>query len=366
MVGYFVDRGASQLSPSRPMVVKYGTVADGRDKLQEEKVAAETLKQHVYVGHDHFAFPFRCDPATRQHRYSVLWSPFSTSQTVTEVVRPSELQLRYVKDLLHLLRGPQARVHGVEVLQKTYSLLEQLHRSGDPAGISVRRQLYEEYAWYLRNVDRPDGWGQQWREIWGRRRTASDFGTTWSNPFSVLKSIENLPPAALSCGVIHGDLHPRNVILSASYDPFLIDYGWSQSDKHVAKDFALLECNLRFVTLPPDVPNEHLLKMAGWLSMSDRMPGLGHATCTARCQLIRVVRESFRSLVRRPRVDAALHWIVEYEIPLFLVAFGLLQHIRDYDNQLAARMTVLSLATHLDARLPELEQWLRGGRGAAA
>jgi hypothetical protein len=176
----------------------------------------------------------------------------------------------------------------------------------------------------------------------------------------VLDRIRKLPEALLSCGAIHGDLHPRNVILGEKSEPFLIDYGWARDSQHVAKDFVLLECNLRFVTLPPEIPEKDVLAMCTWLSMRDAPPSVTDPVCEVRCELIRTVRRSLVSVIAESPKGAApqLFWITEYVAPLFLVALGLFQHLPNYSNQLAARLTVLSLATYINGLLPDVESWL--------
>jgi len=50
-------------------------------------------------------------------------------------------------------------------------------------------------------------------------------------------------------GAIQGDLHPGNIVYTRGGRPAIIDFGWASDKAHVAKDFVLLECNLRFLFL---------------------------------------------------------------------------------------------------------------------
>lgn len=65
-----------------------------------------------------------------------------------------------------------------------------------------------------------------------------------------------------------------------------------------------------------------------------------------RLTLITSIRDAASS-----HFGAAPAWDVEYLVPLFLVAFGLLTHARSCDNLIAARLFVLTLARLIEARI---------------
>jgi serine/threonine protein kinase len=172
------------------------------------------------------------------------------------------------------------------------------------------------------------------------KETVSVYGAEHANPFWVLARLKERK-IKMYCGAIHGDLHPKNIVLSMR-TPHLIDFGWAKGDAHIAKDFVLLECNLRFMVLHADVDRETIRQFTGWISWEGPPPKLACEYCARRVELIRCLRE----IARKHFPDGTV-WNEEYVVPLFLVAFGLLKHFASAENQNAAEMTVLSLADYI-------------------
>ncbi len=239
-----------------------------------------------------------------------------------------------------------------QVLKTTYRLLRNLHRTSAVAGSHhlerTERTFGAEYDWYLRGYDFEGRgrWGPEWGEVWA---TPSEprvrHGT---NPLWLLERVKALR-TSMQVGQVHGDLHAGNVILRDDDVPAIIDFGWSAERAHVARDFALMECNLRFVTLRPQVADEQLDRFAGALAW-DREPVPAFTGYLGmRWELIKVVREAARAVFAEDT-----DWSREYLVPLFLVAFGLLRFARQIGNQRAAVLLVERLATLLSAEVPEL------------
>jgi thiamine kinase-like enzyme len=59
-----------------------------------------------------------------------------------------------------------------------------------------------------------------------------EFGTTYKNPLWVLSKLKSFS-CDIYCGAIHGDLHPKNIMLSESGVPRIIDFGWTSYDSHI-------------------------------------------------------------------------------------------------------------------------------------
>ncbi|ACF45691.1 hypothetical protein Paes_0639 [Prosthecochloris aestuarii DSM 271] len=95
----------------------------------------------------------------------------------------------------------------------------------------------------------------------GNDKKIQDFDKEWINPFWVFDKIKN-NLISLKMGAIHGDLHPRNIVISHDDIPKIIDFGWTQPEAHFAKDFALMEANIRFVSLKPDYSYSYLTKLS--------------------------------------------------------------------------------------------------------
>jgi aminoglycoside phosphotransferase (APT) family kinase protein len=167
------------------------------------------------------------------------------------------------------------------------------------------------------------------------------FGLTWPNPVQVLHRVLALPPIEGACGPVHGDLHPKNIVLDKQMQPSIIDFGWAQRQGHLVRDYALMEVNLRAMTLPSHVPFGALLSHAREFAPGIQPYG-ADAIIRDRSNLIR--RGIWARMTQQGVVES---WDWEYVVPLFMVAFGLLKHLDSARNQMALLLTVLGLAAYV-------------------
>lgn len=201
---------------------------------------------------------------------------------------------------------------------------------------------------YLRGAGDPaSDWTEAWRRAWADsgEREVLELGITWHNPFWVLEQLRGRT-FDLAMGAIHGDLHPRNIVVAGDDDaltPHIIDFGWAHPTRHVVKDFALLELNLRFVVLPPSVEDAALRQFAGWVA-DIPPPPTGDPVIDERSRMVQLVRERAHRCLD---ASAGPGWDAEYVVPLFLISLGLLRHASSFDNTSAGRLTVLSLGEHV-------------------
>lgn len=352
MIGYFVDRRAARhVFPSRPMVVKIS----GAKKLRDEHDNALAVRDYVAFEMSSFAVPVHYDEIGE---YQLLWSPFSSNRWVLEALQDSGndyLELG-VYDFLDLLRGkalpPYIRKlyaneadYSKSLLESIFRLLMPLHRRGGLAAVR-KRKIVREYSWYLRELE--ETWIEQLVRTWGDRNqtTIFDFERKWINPLWVLGRLKGLPHVPLFCGAVHGDLHPRNIVLSENLDPHIIDFGWSRDDAHIAKDFVLMEFNLRSVVLRPNISFRAVEQMAQWIEFDSHCPRTKHQYLDERLELIQALRN-----IAGRHFPADTDWDNEYVVPLFLVSLGLLKYIRESDNQISARLTVLYLAKYIKEKV---------------
>ena len=348
VVGYFFDQGpGSTLFPSRPMVIKlYRPPASGADKLLEEYDRGEAVKPFVGYDRDAFAHPLRFHPADTTAGHSVLWSPFSSSEWLWEGFHGTHENKPNlaITDFSSLLTEEPSERKG-EVLETVFKLLTPFHLR---AGLHDRneRLILDEYHDYLRGIylDEPgrSDWVESWKDIWAPESEPRirHCGRDWANPLWVLSQLKEVK-ALLACGAVHGDLHPRNIVLSATGVPHIIDFGWASEHAHIAKDFVLMECNLRFMTLRPDVPTAELEQLAAWLAFDSAAPT---ALRGGACGYVVSLVETLRRCARHAFAGHAVDWDIEYIVPLFLTAFGLIRYLASARNQESARLTVLSLA----------------------
>jgi len=346
LIGYLADATDPARPHSHPIVVKTLAI-DQRDKLQEEYDNARSIKPFAYDQKDNIAIPIFFDAS--QRGFNVLWSIFSPSDSVWPVgVVGSPSKALNVKDLRKTLEAGQDDA-AQRILTTTYSLLRNLHFRLNKA-YSDERVLGEEYRRYLRKLD-DEVWGKEWKESWGSEKHVHDAGGQFVNPFWLLERLRPLR-RSLCMGAVHGDLHPGNIVL-AREQPRIIDFGWATDGAHVAKDFVLMECNLRFHTVRPQLTQQDVYGLSDWISWDAPIPGSLSQLAHRRAELICYLRSLAAQVLKS--TEHSIDWDWEYIVPMFFVAFGLLRYAPQLGNQQAAVRFVLALATHIETLLSKEE-----------
>lgn len=351
-VAYFF--ASDKVWPSLPLIVKLAKpkLDSDRDKCKQEFEDAKLLKHLFCLSPTGFAVPLHCDEHNEERPCSVLWSPFASADGIWGEIsnNSNRLKLR-IEDVWKLLKEadcPAARVE--EALKSAFEFLWPLHQKGGRSKVS-ERSYDQEYGPQLRKIDSAD-WAAKWRSCWGADDTlrTTDFGQEWANPFNVLKRIRECS-ANLFCGGVHGDLHPKNIVFSRG-TPTIIDFGWANGDAHIAKDFVLFECNVRFVTLPASVSYHDIACLSNWISFDQNAPVFSSDDLRGRLKLVSLIRAKAQKAFP-PGTD----WDLEYVVPMFMVAIGLLKHSNDFSSQISTRQHVLHLASYISEMvLPRYER----------
>jgi hypothetical protein len=107
--------------------------------------------------------------------------------------------------------------------------------------------LGNEYEWYLR-AGRPDRVVEAYPVV---SDEVSFVGASYVHPAAVLEQLIT-SEEQIAFGCVHGDLHPNNIVLNPANAPALIDFAWWHSGD-VLKDYALMECSIRFLLFPFNV-----------------------------------------------------------------------------------------------------------------
>ena len=341
LIGFFVDQSESNRPHSHPVVIK--SVSSARSgKLREEYENSISIKPFVYDRKDDFAIPINFDD--KDENFAVLWSIFSPSNPVWPVgVGESPSTSLRVDDLRNAL------VEGSEdagkILDTSFRNLRNLHLRLNRPQVE-ERQFGEEYQRYVRKLD--EGvWGSEWREAWGEDdvQTIDDSGREFANPFWVWSQLRSIRKP-LFVGAVHGDLHPGNIVLTEN-QPRIIDFGWAQDNAHVAKDFALMECNLRCHTVRPQLNQKEVYLLSDWVRWDDPIPARLGAYSHSRAELMSRLRKNAHSILTYGRDSTAVNWDWEYIVPLFIVSFGLMRFAPHLGNQQAAVRLVLSLSSYV-------------------
>jgi serine/threonine protein kinase len=149
------------------------------------------------------------------------------------------------------------------------------------------------------------------------------------NIFNPLYALENFFKKQIKCclGPIHGDLHPRNIIIDDNDIPHLIDFKWANPKGHLALDFVLLEVSLRFFLLPRGynlmehfLVNKYLVEENGYKKI--QMPSCG-------CPILKRYHELLGMAIGKIRTSAkeviGEKYFTEYLACMFLVLYGVLR-----------------------------------------
>jgi len=317
-------------------------------KLTTEWENAQNVKPFTYDRKDSFAIPLRLDQGRAD--YDLLWTLCMPTVREGEGPLPDLDVFPRVDDLRTVLGAYDNHDRAETLLKATYTVLKNLHRSLAFANPALRRRpvkLGDEYKWYLRGYSASGSelWGPEWINVWAAPKERK-LSTGSANPLWVVEQLKS-QRSALTYGTIHGDLHAGNIILRGDIDPpAIIDFGWSQREAHIAKDFVLMECNIRFLTLAPYIKDSDLKTFCGWVSEHQAKPTLTERYLQTRMILVEALRG-----YAHDALGPGINWDLEYLAPLFFVGFGLLRFAKQLGNQRAALLFIEALADHLATTL---------------
>lgn len=325
---------------SLPMIVKSTektkkrTIGTTRvSKLKEEYDASEKVSSFIQ-GNTSFAMPIRYDPNTSGDN-EFLWSLFKASAQVKDQNTQYDMELKTLYDEI-FEETDKNKI--MKEFEQIYDLLVDMHVRCNLSSEKEEEVIYEkEYKFYLRDICSAE---KQWRKLWDDNL----------NPFDVLNNILKRK-VCLPIGAIHGDLHPRNVVVTKNALS-IIDFGWADSNANIAKDFVLMECNLRFVILFSNMPMQSVEKLAKSIEDYDIQKIIDDKTeknkqLKAICNWIIIIRKKYK-YIRNLRKNQVINWGEEYIIPLFIVAMGLIKYINSYMNQASMIITIQELAEYID------------------
>ncbi|APZ94397.1 hypothetical protein [Fuerstiella marisgermanici] len=342
-VAYF--RPSGERWPSHPLIVKFAKPTRERDSCHKEYDDYQSVSNYIALSPCGFATPLVCHKHGDSQPFTVLWSPFASAGGIWGVEAYQQTLNLRIDDVWKGLTNNSKAVDEISnALDKAFDYLWPLHHRGGTAGPSLK-SVFGEYNRYLRKIDTAD-WSNHWRSCWGDAtvKTTQMFGIDWPNPFRVLKRISAIE-IRMYCGGVHGDLHPKNIVF-AQDGPRIIDFGWADGDAHIAKDFVLMECNLRYVTLASAMPYSEILKLSDWLGFDDHEPEFETEGLRHRVQLISQVRSRAKKAF-----PTDTNWDNEYIIPMFIVAMGLLKHSDDFYSHISTQLHVLQLARYISEKV---------------
>ena len=346
-VAYFRARTRGTGAPERPFSRALAVKIDKRQKMRDERSRVEQLPPLAATTETRLATPIDClDLTPIDDDRAVLIAPFRSIYEPPEDIRVNDLwSVLQTADGLREAAHDDAWPRVFRHVEGALDAVDGLHRG---EGSGRRTQSYAKaMEWYLRKT-RVSG-GSPGRQahfpngIFGYAPRVNAFGRDWVNPTGVIDEL--LQPKRTfrtTMGSVHGDLHPRNIVLDKWDEPHIIDFGWARTDAPVVLDYILLDINLRSITLPSQVDESAVFGIAGFLH-GDRKPTGLRPAVRARVDLI---HEHIWGRVKRRGIVE--DWTAEYVIPFFMMAYGLLVHLDTARNQMALVATVLAAAEYID------------------
>ncbi len=345
-VAYFADNrdiSASERIPSsRPLVIKIG---DHSNLIGENAVGQKwpTLDRDHEVK---FAKPIYLHQVTGG--LGVLVAPFQSDFTAIDGGGALNVKLNDLWGLLHnvneyhsgkCLGAPPDWAMINQSVQFTIDTMNQVHKNHRGSIERVKTNLSSVFESYLRGVCDAAKRRHIPINLFGEQETVRAFGRTWQNPLRLADDLhQDAGEKELAMGPVHGDLHPKNIVLGHQGSVNIIDFGWVEKKAPVALDYLLLDINLRGVTLPSQLSQNDICSFASFLEPIQKIEKLP-STMQPRA---RIIKDTLWS--RYQSNAAAICWRTEYLIPMFLVSFGLLVHLDNARNQTSLIATVLSLA----------------------
>ena len=336
-----IPLAGAQLVASPPMVVKIGSA----DSLRAEKAGADGWPHLSQQEAARFARPIYLNETDPD--WAVLIAPFhslfETGETgVRNIVKLADLWqlLDNKNELLSLDTEHWQRVQ--RCVEQALDAVQSPHRASLAKPKRETHAYGSAYAWYLRSTTGPGRLCHIPKLIFGSEPTVTMFGQTWVNPVPVVEDLVATKHFEGCFGAIHGDLHPKNIVLNHEHAARIIDFGWARRDAHIVQDYLLLDLNLRGVTLPSQMGESDILAIASFLEPSQAVDALP-LSVRPRAKIIRDV------IWRRAQQRAVVDWNIEYLTPFLLVSYGLLVHLDSARNQPALVATILSATRALVA-----------------
>jgi hypothetical protein len=315
---YGKGSGGRQLV-SQPLLLKLveGNI-ETAEKLRVELERYNSIR-HTLPARAH-ARPIGTHPAASiETPTRLLWSDFVDEQTVSGLPFAAPTELRHILERFHWQAAE-------DNLRAAYRILTPAHDSGATETICY----YKHYSPYLRLRK---GWLPQLRRTVDHRDTLMAFGIAIRNPLSLLAQMKAHPklttgPAHLSA--VHGDLHPKNILVGDIFKACLIDFGWANDNFHTIIDFVFMEASIKFFRLPWHARRSELVAFERALvDTSGETVELHDQDLKGALALIRMVR----SLAAKYFDESQENWFVrQYLIPLFFVTTGLFPYAASVVN----------------------------------
>jgi len=227
-------------------------------------------------------------------------------------------------------------------INQTTGLMNYIHMDckGSPVSLNDKRSdsvLYKDaYKWYLWNSGTFQA--ATYPALFGTESTVDMLGKKWQNPYVAIDKVLSMVHCP-AMGFVHGDLHPKNIVIDHAKMVNVIDFGWYYDNAPIVVDYILLDINMRAMTLPTRFLYEDVMKIAAYLHPDH--PIASDVADPIQKRMGIILRSLWEPLLDRGAFSKT-EWYNEYLIPFFIVAYRHLAFLRSAKNQIALLATVLS------------------------
>lgn len=333
---------APALVASPPLVVKIGV----HEKLLKEKKGADDWPTLSSQEAQRFAVPFHLDKDDEV--WSVLIAPFhsefdSADRGTRNIVKVRDLWGLLVQQEELCDLGEEHWKQVERCIAQALDAVQSPHRASRAEPQRKVQPYSSAYSWYMRDTTGSGAFCHIPKLIFGSSSTVEAFGRTWSSPIPFVEDLISKKDFEGCLGAVHGDLHPKNIVINYENAARIIDFGWAKRDAHIVLDYLLLDLNLRGVTLPSQLAEGDILALASFLEPEQDVAALPKIV-QRRASIIKEV------IWKKAQARAVSDWETEYLIPLLLVGYGLLVYLDSARNQSALVATVLAATRAVEER----------------
>ena len=213
----------------------------------------------------------------------------------------------------------------IEIIDLIYNI-ETINWDQGASYIKEPKSFYEEYSQYLRGRV-SDKKICQFLQNQSDKKEITILNRSLTNPlFFIDDSIQLHIERKFYVKHLHGDLHPRNIIVDSQYRPHLIDFEWAHRG-HAFKDYILLECSIKFFYLKTNHDLEKIIEFENNLLKFNKFESI-KSTIIENWdnELIEayILIKQIRKYAQNFCEDT--NWEKEYLSALFLITYGLLKY----------------------------------------
>lgn len=322
-------------------IYKHGS--KGYDPLLEEnrnytELVSGRMESATYPPHFNFGV---C--SIGEDSYSFLYSEYLGEQKLNSNKELASFKAITLENRLLELADDQKRFDKEinDLLNLTYGIME---RWQEESSHSASFTWEEQYSWYLRKASSLPNLGQ----LLGDQKNFSHvlyLGKKIRNP---LKFIEDLliTQQESKLRIVHGDLHPKNIMVASQYNIFIIDFGWTRDNSHYLKDYCLLEASLKFFLISKRLNDSEIFQFEDALNNQNDCPI--PLRKEGGVESIFHIIKHVRNCSKKENEKSDEEWLKEYLTSLMLITVGYLGINSNELDTRAVFTSTLALAQKID------------------